>query len=785
MLLKSIRLFASLIFLCLLSISLAAKETDYEQLVVEKIEVLFVNELDPSSFQPQKILDTLRTTKGERFDQLSFDIDLKSLANRYDHVEPEVSVVNNKMEITLKIWPKPLIGTICFEGNSKVKSWKLLEELGYREKQVFDRASFSEAFHKLKVYYIKQGYFEAELDYTAALNSSCNEVDIVVTVNEGRSGRVKKIDFCGFTASEEAEVCAMMITKPYSFFLSWYTQQGTYNEDAIQFDQLRILSLLHNHGYADANVDIDIIDAKQSDRINIKITATKGECYSFGAITFSGNCVFDDERIQSCFTVQEGGCFSPDELRETSNKISDLYGRKGYIDTIVDFEPVLLAGQNAYSVHFTIEEGQQFRVGLIKVFGNQNTLPQVILHECLLHPGEVFNLNKLSKSEERLENIGYFKSVNVYPAGENRILSASGDHYRDIHIEVEECGTGHFGAFFGFSTADSIFGGLTLTERNFDYTGLFRMFDHGLSALRGGGEYINLGLNIGKKSTSYVLSWTKPYFMDSQWSIGFDVERVLSQEVSRDYRNKIWGMALHASYPINQWTRLAWHYRLRDSKVTTGPNASQQLKQEAQNGGLISATGLSLAYDSTNSPNCPTDGFRSKLEFEYAGLGGDHHFCSAAYINTFYYPLSLKGTLRLRADARYVIPCGKTTYPLLPLDERLYLGGDDQLRGYRPYSIGPKFLLSTEPAGGLSLGLLSAEYNYKFFEKFDGYLFFDSGFLTDKVYDFGNFFMSAGFGIRFQVFENGPPVTMGFGFPINPQSHSDVKKFFWALGGRF
>ncbi len=423
MILKPTRAFIALI--CLLPLLLIA-DADYEQLIIEKIDVIFVNEPDTSGYRPKKVLDVLRTSKGDRFNQADFDTDLKALANEYDQVEPEVKVVDEKMEITLKIWPKPIIGSITFEGNGKVKSWKLLEELGCKEKQLFDRRTFTEAFHKLKVYYIKQGYFEVDLDYTANLKPDCNEVEILVTINEGRSGRIQKIEFCGFTPCEEAEICGRMITKPYNWFLSWYTQDGTYNEDTIQWDQLRILDLLHNKGFADASVDVDVIDAQSCDRVNIRITATKGECYSFGPVTFSGNCVFDNECIQRHICAIEGDHFSPEVMRETSNKITDLYGRQGYIDAIVDYEPILNQAQNTYSIRFTIEEGEQFRVGLIKVFGNRNTMPSVILHECLLFPGEVFNLDKLCKTEERLDNIGYFKTVNVYAAGENEILNASG-----------------------------------------------------------------------------------------------------------------------------------------------------------------------------------------------------------------------------------------------------------------------------------------------------------------------------------------------------------------------
>ncbi len=95
----------------------------------------------------------------------------------------------------------------------------------------------------------------------------------------------------------------------------------------------------------------------------------------------------------------------------------------------------------------------------------------MILHECLLIPGEVFNVDKLKKSEERLTNVGYFKCVNVYIAQSNDQLGLE-CNYRDVHIEVEEQGTGHFGAFFGYSTAEDLFGGISITEKNFNYKGL-------------------------------------------------------------------------------------------------------------------------------------------------------------------------------------------------------------------------------------------------------------------------------------------------------------------------
>ena len=58
----------------------------------------------------------------------------------------------------------------------------------------------------------------------------------------------------------------------------------------------------------------------------------------------------------------------------------------------------------------------------------------------LLIPGEVFNVDKLKLTEKRLENMGYFKKVNVY-AVKTEGCTLPGD-YRDVHVEVDETSTG-------------------------------------------------------------------------------------------------------------------------------------------------------------------------------------------------------------------------------------------------------------------------------------------------------------------------------------------------------
>lgn len=809
---KSLTLLALFLALCGGKMPAFAQSMQYENQVIEKIDIFVENLPSGANFDKEAVLHRMKTRAGDMFSHVDFDNDLKTLANDFDQVIPRLETINGNLYITLRIWPKPTIRSINYSGNENIKDKKLQKELGIACSTIFDRQAFNKAFHKLKAYYVKKGYFEAELEYNVKVDPLTNEVDIEICVNEGRAGKIKKFVFCGFSEREEEDLLDMMVTKKYNLFTSWFTNEGTYNEEAVQQDQFTILSYIQNLGYADARVKIEVKEANQCNRIVLYIQLDRGPQYFFGDITLDGNTLFPYEEIEPFFDMYTGKPFSPDRIRDTIQNITNFYGKRGYIDAIVDFEPTENTECHLYNVHFTVDEGEQYRVGLIKVFGNCSTQTRVILHETLLTPGEIFNSEKLQATEERLQNIGYFKNVNVYAVKSDGPCGLGGN-YRDVHIEVEETNTGYFSLSGGFSSTENLFLGLNITEKNFNYKGLNTFTKEGFGVLRGGGEYFHLNSTFGTKSRKYELGWTKPYFMDTQWVIGFDFENSCTRYISEDYDIDATGLTFHTAYQSNPFLRVGYHYRVRNSHITvrrsldhkqrkinrmTDPEEKakaqkkydenehgfRKLEEQAKHSGLVCAVGTTLYYDSTDNPSCPTEGFKSRLTAELAGVGGYHSFLGLGYLNTYYYPLHRKGVLKFRADCRFIIPYGKTDSSNLPIDERMFLGGDTFIRGYRQYRLGPQFT-KDDPKGGISLQFLSLEYTRKLFKRADGFLFFDAGALTEKALNFGRLNMAAGYGVRLKLLDSIPPITLGMGYPLNPKKNSDVKKFFFQFGSHF
>ena len=793
-------LIRSAVFLSLFTASLFATEL-YEDKQVSQIEVV-VDGTASSDVAP--VLSRLKTKQGDTFSQLTFDTDLKTLAENYDKVEPEISSQNGQLVIVIHVTPRPLIHAIEFSGNEKFSDGTLRSELDIHTATVFNRQEFNKAFNKLKDYYFKKGYFEAQLDYTVVPTPDHpGEADIEIRISEGRPGLVKNIRLHGFSSDEETALEDQMALKTYNFITSWLTGTGIYRDEALEQDKVTIINYLQNKGYADAKVDIALSEDPVSGKLLIDITAEKGSLYHVGEVHVSGNVLFNSDEILKKAGVAPGDVYSPEKVRDAVQAIKDLYGHKGYIEANVQSETALKENDPAFDVDFTVEEGGQYKIGLIHIFGNTATQNNVILRESLLVPGETFDSRKLKATQQRLEAVGYFKCVNVY-AVRTADDETLGENYRDVYIQVEETSTGNISLFAGFSSTDDVSGGLELTERNFHLAHVGKALTGKLSSLRGGGEYFHVRGTAGKKQNNVLVSWLNPYVNDSLWRFGVDLSYTYSK-LQNNVKVITYGGSVYTSYPITNYWTAGFRERLRHSndsldldQVGYSPQAKayyEMTKQTLDQKGLISAVSGNISYDSIDNPFKPHRGWRSYFEAEMSGVGGNYVFGKLSYLNSIYFPIWSRGTLKLRADFKYLHPFGKTDKAGVPYSERFFLGGDTSMRGYKPFMVGPqvkllndegKFVDTSTPLGGLASALVSLEYNQNIFKMLDVFGFFDAG-----TVNFGEFLQAhpratAGGGLRLDI-GNRTPIMIGWGHAFCRGDRKDHKTqtFFFSMGGQF
>ena len=757
-----------------------------EALPIRSLTIEIVGEPEGSG---SSVLSTLQSKEHERFSQGEFDKDLKQLAREFDRVEPTVTVDNGEVAVALRVWKKPIIHDLIWKGIETTDKEKLAKEFGIASGSVFDRQGFSKAIQKLRQYLVRKGFFESEIEYQITPLSEPNTIDIEITVKEGRAGYVEEISFQGLTSNEIDEISDIILTKEYCLWLSWLNNQGTFYKDVFRQDEMTILKYVQNKGFLDARVETSIKAApNRSDRIVINVNIEKGEIYRIGAITTSGNILFTNEALIKAAGIKTGDVYSPDGIRSAAGAMHNLYGSKGYIDAAVVPDSKLHKNERVYDIDFKVEEGKQFRVGMIEIIGNTITEPRVILHENLLVPGAVFDTSLLAKTEERLRYIGYFKTVNVYAVKSSRI-DAGGAAFRDVHIEVEEIPTtAQFMAFVGWNSDEGVSGGIGVSETNFRLFGLKNVFSDGLRAIRGGGEDARAHVTIGTKQLSYDLSWTKPYFLDTKWTVGVDLQKTRNSYSARDYTIKSDGATFTGKKELNPFLKFGTHYRIKDSEIDLHGihhcKRNRELIRESKNGGVISAAGAAMYYDSSNHPVSPREGIRSELGAEYAGIGGDHHFLKFSYLNTLFYPMTEKGTLRLRGDVEAIKTLFGSRPRHIPLDERYYLGGDVKMRGFRYNSVGPQFHDKDHtPRGGMSSLYFSGEFEHPLYKRLSWFAFVDAGNVWWHELVIKRIQVTTGLGLKVYIME-GTPLTFGMGYPLHVEKKERryVHHFFFSIG---
>lgn len=787
-----------------------AMHTPYDLSDVAEIRVQFETE----GHHPKRstILEWMQTKVGDPFSQETFDKDLKALSQRFDRVEPKVTRRDGKIYITLMLWEKPLIRAVRISGNHAYSSSKLKDELDIQSFTEFDRPAFNDGLNKIRDLYTKAGYFESEVSYKLIPHPDTNEVDIEITIHEGSTGYIQGVRIEGLNKEERREILHMIRTKRYNFASSWLTGTGTFNEELLEHDKLIITNHFQNQGYADCYVDIQVTE-DTNQKLLIVIDVKKGPLFTFEHISFNGNILYSDYEIQKILPISDNSPFSPEQVREAVEAIKDLYGKDGYIDTNIQYTLHPVPSEHKYDVTFTITEGRQYKIGVVRVIGNSQTHTKVILRESKLVPGELFDSRKLKATQEKLESTGYYKSVNVYPVQTSEDASL-GDNYRDVIIEVDEAPTGNLSFFVGASSSQSGSGGIDFSENNFNIAGLGSFWRDGLRVLRGGGEYFALKLSGGYQQADVSATWMTPYLADSLWRVGFDGKYGYNGVVSENYHAQTMGGSVFASYPITQYVsygvkmRSMWELMYIDDDIggqlVQDPGVKGKLITQREllerNSGVIFGLGNNISYNSTDRPMKPHSGIRSTLEVE-AAMADRHEkakelvpFLKLGFVNSIYYPVTTKTTLKFQFDERAIITFDKDNAKLIPMTERFYLGGDQTLRGYKPYIVGEQIenndgTFSDSPLGGVTSSYFSTELNHEVHSRVDLFGFFDIGSVATQQLTIKKPWTSVGAGVRLDIGRQ-MPLILGFGQPLtffsNKEYQKNVqKKFFFTFGGQF
>ena len=405
-----------------------------------------------------------------------------------------------------------------------------------------------------------------------------------------------------------------------------------------------------------------------------------------------------------------------------------------------------------------IEQGPQVSVERINITGNTKTRDKVIRREMKLVEGDLFNATKMARSKARINNLGFFEAVDI------KTLAGSEDSLMNINVEVKERPTGTFSVGAGYSSVDGFVMQGSVTQENF----------------LGRGWRMNLAASLGGDSTTYQLGLTDPYFLDTRWTLGFDVYQ--TDREWDDFSEKSQGIALKAGHPIGEYSRFLSIYRYEEKDIyDVDPLASNDIKDEEGKSTLSSITNT-YNYNTTDNRLDPSKGLAFEASWELAGLGGTQKFSKYILDARHFWPWRWGTVFSVHGQIGYVHSLNDED---VPIEERFFLGGIYTIRGFDSREVGPRDE-NGDYTGAEKQSYFNFEYIFPLVKEANlkGVIFFDVGNAWGDNEDFfSSWRYSTGAGVRW----NSPlgPLRLEWGYNLDPESYEDNSRLDFTIGRFF
>lgn len=756
--------------------------------IVGDIEIEFV---DLVTVSREAILARVQIREGMPYSQQLVDRSIRSLYSTllFDFIEARTEEMeNNQVRIIFSVQSKYRIEDIVIQGASEISRNRLFRDFTSRVGGIIDERRLQSDADTMLELYQDRGYTEATIDFEIDRNPETGRGVVTFYIDEGPRLKIDRVEFLGNNAFSDRNLRGEMETRR-RWWLSWLTGSGRFDEVVFQEDLERLRAFYIEEGYLDVSIPESnvTLEYPEPDEILITIRVDEGRQYSVGEVSFEGNELFESAVLYPILGLIPGDTFSPADLDEDIERLTNAYGSLGYLDAHIRADRRANVETGNIDLVYNISEGERFDVESIIIEGNVKTKSTVIIRELALQPGRNFNLVYMKNSEARLRNTRFFEDVQVT----DEVTDIPGR--RNLKIRVQEGRTGNFQFGAGFSSIERVVVFFEVSQSNFDF------FKWRSPVLQGDGQKFRLRGSIGSRSNEVSLYFEEPWLFEQRLAAGFELFRRESDYNSATYDELRTGVEVFLRKRLIGLIdgQLSYNFQLVDLKNVSQNAPDLILSEAAQSPRTVSKVTMTLVRDTRNDLVFTSRGSRFSFATSFAGIGGSTEYMQFETRNSLFIPLfePADQVLQIIARAGTFWSYGETDNAILlpgdqnivigyegevPFFDRYYLGGPNSLRGFEYREVGPiagnrtSFGgFSNEPIGGNTYGFGSIEYTAKVAEPLRLALFYDWGFANEDDFDFNprGFNDNWGLGIRLLVLGN--PLRLDYGIPITASEYFD------------
>ncbi len=751
----------------------------------------------------------------------------------------DVKLARDGDVLIVRVVERPAIATISISGNKSIKTEELmsgLNNIGLSEGEVYDKLELDRVKNELIRQFFSRGKYNVQIK-TKVQDLDRNRVLIAITIDEGKSAKIKHIKVVGNTIFTDEELIEAFESGTTNW-LSWYSQDDQYSKEKLNGDLEKLKSYYMDRGYINTDVEsVQVTISKDKKDIFITANIQEGSLHTFGKQEITGELIFDKDIMMSYLLTKEGNHFAQNMVEFSAERLKGVLANRGY--AFAEVQPVPQINEETQTVDMTyyVNPGKKVYVRRVNFIGNVKTKDEVLRREMRQFEGAWFSQALIDRSKLRLQQKPYFEKVEI----ETPQVPGTDDQV-DVNVTVTERNSGQFTFGVGFSQLS----GLNLSG------------SVSLQNLLGTGNTVSVAVNTSDYYKRLNLFYQDPYFTDDGISVGYSMNysNINQGEANIARFNSTNGsLGMQVSFPITEFDRIFTNlsYERVALRANEGSSATAivdglldlggyayncqtiirpeddadlpALTAQCNDGVVPPGTGeqgdtikvpfqyrraftlykaeARWARDSRNRFFNPTAGSYHSIGIEAALPSSTAEFYKISLKENVLFPLNDTFTLSLKAELGYGDGYGDTNG--LPFFEHFFTGGVNSVRGYDDNTLGPKSSVNEDPTINPNLPLTSREGDAvggSFKVVGSAELVFPPPFGKDSnaaklawFLDVGNVFedldafearelrMSTGLALKWQAPMG--PIVISYAYPFNTDRFDNTERLQFTFGNTF
>lgn len=687
----------------------------------------------------------------------------------------DVSLKAEQNVLIVSVRERPSIASVEINGVKDFPKDQLRDNLklvGLAEGRIFDKSALEKSEQELKRQYVARGKYGVSVK-TTVKELERNRVSVSFNVVEGEVSKIRQINIVGNSVYREEELLDMMkLSTPD--WMSWISKNDQYSKQKLSADMETIRTFYLDSGYMEFSIDSTQVSISPDKKdIFITLNISEGPRYTISSVQVAGpQTVFSHDEIRKMIDVKPGDVFSRKSITATTQKITERFGDAGYAFANVNAAPEIDKQKHQVGFTFMVDPFQRVYIRRINISGNTKTRDEVIRREFRQMESGWFATEKIKKSKQRVDRLGFFSSVNI----ETVPVQGTKDQM-DLNVSVEEKSTGNLSVGAGISSNEGLVLMAGITQSN----------------LFGTGNSLSTQVNTSQINQIYSVSYTNPYYTDDGVSRGFDVYKRrtnATQLAVSQYTSANMGGGIRFAVPLDEDQMI--HYGLAVEQTTIGLTALSPTRfsdyvntfgDTTQN--YIGTIGWSR--DNRDSAIYTTEGVVQRAFTEISMPASDQRYLKLTYQHQWFHPVNRDITFMMNGEAGAASGYGGQ---VLPFFKNFYAGGVGSVRGYEPSSLGPRDI-NGYSLGGVRRVVGNAEMLFPMpgFDKEKSVrlsVFVDGGgVFGDETQVPASLGLRYSTGVALTWFSPVGPLKLSYGVPLWVQPQDKLQRFQFTLGTMF